>query len=69
MSEHRFGAPGQVKITPSSDPAIAKTTVTISKDTAGLHRITATADTPAGNPSPSTLPGTDAASGGSEPAE
>ncbi|MEU8224077.1 RHS repeat-associated core domain-containing protein [Kribbella sp. NPDC048915] len=47
------GAPGQVKITPSSDPAIAKTTVTISKDTAGLHRITATADTPAGNPSPS----------------
>ncbi|MGW5188472.1 RHS repeat-associated core domain-containing protein [Kribbella sp. NPDC004138] len=47
------GAPGQVKITPSSDPAIAKTTVTISKDTPGLHRITATADTPALNPSPS----------------
>ncbi|MEU8221448.1 RHS repeat-associated core domain-containing protein [Kribbella sp. NPDC048915] len=47
------GAPGQVKITPSSDPAVARTTVTIGKETPGLHRITATADTPALNPSPS----------------
>ncbi|GAA3112753.1 hypothetical protein GCM10010530_39410 [Kribbella aluminosa] len=43
--------PGQVKITPSSDPAIARTTVTLSKGIPGLHRITATAETPAGNKS------------------
>lgn len=42
------GAAGQVKITPSSDPAIAKTTVTIPKTTPGLHTITARAETPAG---------------------
>nr|WP_184835144.1 DNRLRE domain-containing protein [Kribbella solani] len=42
------GAPGQIKITPSSDPAVAKTTVTFDKNTPGLHRITATAETPAG---------------------
>lgn len=42
------GAPGQIKITPSSDPAIAKTTVTIPKGVAGLHRITAQAESPAG---------------------
>ncbi len=47
------GADGQLKITPSSDPAVAKATVTIKKDTPGLHRITATAETPAGNLSPS----------------
>lgn len=37
----------QVKITPSSDPTVAKTTVTISK-AAGGHKITARAETPAG---------------------
>ncbi|TDO48499.1 RHS repeat-associated protein [Kribbella sp. VKM Ac-2527] len=42
------GAAGQVKITPSSDPALAKTTVTFRKDTPGLHRITAQAESPAG---------------------
>jgi hypothetical protein len=35
------GAAGQIKITPSIDPAVAKTTVTISKDTPGLHQISA----------------------------
>jgi len=42
------GAAGQIKLTPSSDPAVAKTTVTIKKDTPGLHRITAQAESPAG---------------------
>ncbi|GAA0939192.1 hypothetical protein GCM10009554_28730 [Kribbella koreensis] len=42
------GAAGQIKITPSSDPATAKTTVTLPKDVQGLHRITATAESPAG---------------------
>lgn len=42
------GAAGQLKITPSSDPAVAKATVTISKGTPGLHQIVATAETPAG---------------------
>ncbi|MFI7064207.1 RHS repeat-associated core domain-containing protein [Kribbella sp. NPDC050124] len=46
------GVAGQWKITPSSDPAIAQKTVTIPKDTPGLHTITATAETPAGNLSP-----------------
>ncbi|MEV8373735.1 RHS repeat-associated core domain-containing protein [Kribbella sp. NPDC056861] len=41
-------AAGQVKITPSSDPAVAKTTVTIPKNVPGLHRISAQAETPAG---------------------
>ncbi|GAA3117405.1 RHS repeat-associated protein [Kribbella aluminosa] len=45
--------PGQVKITPSSDPAVGKATVTISNGTPGLHRITATAETPSGMLSPS----------------
>jgi RHS repeat-associated protein len=38
---------GQRKITPSSDPAVAKYEVTIPKDTPGLHTITATAESPA----------------------
>jgi RHS repeat-associated protein len=42
------GAAGQIKITPSSDPAVAKTTVTFKKETSGLHRITAQAESPAG---------------------
>jgi hypothetical protein len=42
------GAAGQIKITPSSDPAVAKTTVTIPKEIAGLHRISAWAESPAG---------------------
>jgi RHS repeat-associated protein len=42
------GAAGQIKITPSSDPAIAKTTVKLPKNVPGLHRITAQAETPAG---------------------
>jgi RHS repeat-associated protein len=42
------GAAGQIKITPSSDPAVAKTTVTFDKKTSGLHRITAQAESPAG---------------------
>ncbi|WP_432950958.1 RHS repeat-associated core domain-containing protein [Kribbella sp. CA-253562] len=42
------GAAGQIKITPSSDPAVAKTTVTFNKETSGLHRITAQAESPAG---------------------
>ncbi|WP_241996612.1 RHS repeat-associated core domain-containing protein [Kribbella antiqua] len=42
------GAAGQIKITPSSDPAVAKTTVTIPKGTPGLHTINAYAETPAG---------------------
>ncbi|MEU4607481.1 hypothetical protein AB0F43_31230 [Kribbella sp. NPDC023972] len=45
------GAAGQIKITPSSDPAVAKYDVTIKKDTPGLHTITAQAETPAGNTS------------------
>ncbi|WP_344222663.1 DNRLRE domain-containing protein [Kribbella sancticallisti] len=43
------GVAGQWKITPSSDPAVAKTTVTIPHGTPGLHAITAQAETPAGN--------------------
>ena len=39
---------GQIKINPSSDPAVAKHEVTIPKDTQGLHRITAQAESPAG---------------------
>ncbi|WP_344209850.1 RHS repeat-associated core domain-containing protein [Kribbella sancticallisti] len=42
------GAAGQIKINPSSDPAIAKTTVTIKKTTPGLHRISVQAESPAG---------------------
>lgn len=42
------GAAGQIKITPSSDPATAKTTITLPKGTPGLHRISATAESPAG---------------------
>lgn len=42
------GAAGQIKITPSSDPAVAKTTVTIPKEIAGLHRISVWAESPAG---------------------
>ncbi|MGW6196943.1 RHS repeat-associated core domain-containing protein [Kribbella sp. NPDC055110] len=42
------GAPGQIKVTPSSDPTVAKTTVTISKGTPGLHTINAHAETPSG---------------------
>ncbi|WP_281388905.1 RHS repeat-associated core domain-containing protein [Kribbella qitaiheensis] len=42
------GAAGQWKITPSSDPAVAKYTATISMQASGLHRIIATAETPAG---------------------
>ncbi|WP_241996363.1 RHS repeat-associated core domain-containing protein [Kribbella antiqua] len=41
------GAAGQIKITPSSDPAVAKYVVTIPKGTPGLHQITAQAETPA----------------------
>jgi RHS repeat-associated protein len=42
------GAAGQIKITPSSDPGTAKTTVTLPKDVSGLHRIIAQAESPAG---------------------
>ncbi|WP_328334433.1 DNRLRE domain-containing protein [Kribbella sp. NBC_00382] len=42
------GAAGQIKITPSSDPATAKTTIALPKGTPGLHRISATAESPAG---------------------
>ncbi|WP_344149701.1 DNRLRE domain-containing protein [Kribbella yunnanensis] len=42
------GAEGQVKITPSSDPAVAKYTVTFPRDKAGLHLIRTQAETPAG---------------------
>jgi large repetitive protein len=42
------GVAGQWKITPSSDPAVAKKTVTIPHGTPGLHTITAQAETPAG---------------------
>lgn len=42
------GAAGQIKITPSSDPAVAKTTVTIPNDVEGLHRISVQAETPTG---------------------
>ncbi|WP_020388919.1 RHS repeat-associated core domain-containing protein [Kribbella catacumbae] len=42
------GVAGQYKITPSSDPAVAKTTVTLPKGS-GLHAITAQAESPAGN--------------------
>lgn len=41
------GAPGQIKITPSSDPNVAKTTVTVSRN-AGLHTLKVQAETPAG---------------------
>lgn len=41
------GASGQIKINPSSDPAVAKTTVTL-PNTAGLHTIAVQAESPAG---------------------
>lgn len=47
------GAPGQIKITPSTDPNVAKTTVTIAK-TAGLHTIKVQAESPAGRLSAAT---------------
>ncbi|MEU4449263.1 DNRLRE domain-containing protein [Actinosynnema sp. NPDC050801] len=47
------GAEGQIKITPSGDPAVAKHTVTFPKDKAGLHTIVVQAETPAGKLSPS----------------
>jgi large repetitive protein len=47
------GAPGQIKITPSADPNVAKTTVTVAK-TAGLHTIKVQAESPAGRLSPAT---------------
>ncbi|GAB2993771.1 hypothetical protein GCM10027184_55350 [Saccharothrix stipae] len=46
------GAEGQIKITPSNDPAVAKHTVTFPKDKAGLHTIVVQAETPAGKLSP-----------------
>ena len=42
------GAEGQIKITPSADPAIAKWDVTFPRDNAGLHTIVVQAETPAG---------------------
>jgi hypothetical protein len=48
------GAAGQIKITPSSDPAVAKTTVTIKKTSPGLHRISVQAESPAGKLSTTT---------------
>ncbi|WP_238161880.1 RHS repeat-associated core domain-containing protein [Kribbella antibiotica] len=49
------GAPaGQIKITPSSDPAVAKTTVKLPKSIQGQHRIEAQAETPAGRISSTT---------------
>ncbi|WP_238175949.1 RHS repeat-associated core domain-containing protein [Kribbella albertanoniae] len=42
------GAEGQIKITPSSDPTVAKWDVTFPKDKAGLHTIVTQAETPAG---------------------
>ncbi|WP_246486638.1 RHS repeat-associated core domain-containing protein [Kribbella qitaiheensis] len=42
------GAEGQIKITPSTDPAVAKWDVTFNKDTPGLHTIVVQAQTPAG---------------------
>lgn len=41
------GAAGQIKITPSSDPTVAKYQVTFDKDTPGLHTIVVQAETPA----------------------
>lgn len=46
------GAAGQIRITPSSDPAVAKWDVTFPKDKAGLHTIVVQAQTPAGKLSP-----------------
>ena len=46
------GAEGQIKITPSNDPAVAKYNVTFPKDKAGLHTIVVQAETPAGKLSP-----------------
>ncbi|MEV4263543.1 RHS repeat-associated core domain-containing protein [Kribbella sp. NPDC049584] len=43
---------GAVKITPSSDPAVAKYTVTFKHTEPGLHTIVAEAQTPGGNYSP-----------------
>ncbi len=54
VSNFSGGAAGQIKINPSSDPAVAKTTVTIKKDTPGLHRISVQAESPAGRLSAST---------------
>ncbi len=42
------GAEGQIKITPSSDPNVAKWDVKFSKDIPGLHTIVVQAQTPAG---------------------
>ncbi|TDO44613.1 RHS repeat-associated protein [Kribbella sp. VKM Ac-2527] len=42
------GEAGRIKIRQSTDPAIAKTTVTIPQSVAGLHVISAVAETPAG---------------------
>jgi hypothetical protein len=47
------GAPGQIKITPSSDPNVARTTVTLAR-TAGLHTIKVQAESPAGKLSTAT---------------
>ncbi|MCG8927447.1 RHS repeat-associated core domain-containing protein [Lentzea sp. CC55] len=41
------GAPGQLKITPSADPNVAKATITM-PNTQGLHTIKAQAESPAG---------------------
>lgn len=46
------GAEGQIKITPSSDPAVAKYDVTFPKGKPGLHTIVVQAQTPAGKLSP-----------------
>lgn len=46
------GAEGQIKITSSNDPAVAKYNVTFPKDKAGLHTIVVQAETPAGKLSP-----------------
>ncbi|MFC9689057.1 DNRLRE domain-containing protein [Kribbella sp. NPDC056951] len=47
------GPEGQVKIVPSSDPAVAKWEVTFPRTKAGLHLIRTQAETPAGTLSPS----------------
>ncbi len=47
------GSEGQIKITPSSDPAVAKWQVTFKHTEPGLHTIVVQSQSPAGNFSPS----------------
>ncbi len=47
-TNHTGGAEGQIKIPPSTDPAIAKWDVTFPKDKPGLHTIVVQAESPSG---------------------